>query len=265
MAQVTEYASRLARHREAANGGERRTLGGQVYAVLRELLISGAFQPGEKLSLRSLAERLGVSVQPIREAVARLIGDEALEVTPNRAVRVPMMTAAQFDELTAIRLAIEGFAAETAARERTVADLVTIRRYDRSFRRQCRAASPDPEMAVQANHGLHFSVYRAARLPSLMPIIEGLWLRIGPVLNLDMRASLQRLQVGQAEACHAALVAGLEAHSGARARAALENDIRTAASFILSRGVLFRPQKASAGARPSIRRTATRSHRPIDA
>ena len=238
--------SRLAWHPAKSDAGERNTLGSRVYAVLRELLISGAFQPGEKLSLRSLAQRLGVSVQPVRDAVARLIGDEALEVAPNRAVRVPIMTAAQFEELTAIRLAIEGFAVETAARERTAADLVKIRRFDRAFRRQCRAAAPDAELAVQANHGLHFCVYRAARMPALMPIIEGLWLRIGPVLNLDMRGSPERLHVGQAEACHAAMVAGLEVRSGARARAALEKDIRTAASFIRSRGVLFGPQKSLA-------------------
>ena len=237
MAQETEYASRLARHRAGPEAATQVTLGTQVYGVLREFLIEGAFQPGEKLSLRSLAEALEVSVQPVRDAVARLIRDGALEVAPNRAVRVPLMTAPQFIELTAIRLAIEGFAVETAARAHSATDLQKIRRFDRAFRRQCKAARPDPERAVQANQGLHFSIYHAARMPALMPIIEGLWLRIGPVLNLDMRDSPQRLRIGGAEACHGALVAGLEARCGATARAALEDDIRTAAASIRGRGV----------------------------
>jgi len=148
-------------------------------------------------------------MQPVRHAVAGLIGDEALEVAPNRAVRVPIMTAAKFDELTAIRMAIEGFAVETAARSRSAVDLASIRRFDRAFRRECRSAAPDAERAVRANQALHFAAYRAARMPALMAIIEGLWLRIGPVLNLDMRASPQRLQMGQAETCHAALLRGL--------------------------------------------------------
>ena len=243
LAEVTDYRSRLAHHETLPNGGKRRTLGTQVYAVLRELLISGAFQPGEKLPLRSLAERLDVSVQPVREAVARLIGDEALEVAPNRAVRVPIMTAGQFIELTAIRLAIEGFAVETAARHRSSTDLVTLGRLDRQFRHECSATRPNPERAVQVNHDLHFRIYRAARMPSLLPIIEGLWLRIGPVLNLDMRASPERLQMGQAEACHGAMLRGLQASSARMARSALEKDIQTAASFILSRGILFRTPK----------------------
>ena len=91
---------------------ERRTLGDAAYLHLRELLMSGRVGPGERLSLRSLAGALGVSMMPVREAVTRLVADRALEVTPNRAVRVPVMTATQFREMAAIRVEIEGFAAE---------------------------------------------------------------------------------------------------------------------------------------------------------
>lgn len=217
---------------------ERVTLGTRVHARLNEMLISGALSPGEKISLRSVAETLGVSMMPVREAVSRLVADAALEVLPNRAVRVPVMTLARFRELTTIRLAIEGFAAETAALHRTAKDLVIIRRHDQDFRRQCKSASPEPTAAVRANHALHFAVYRAAQLPALIPIIEGLWLRIGPVLNLDMRASPERLVVGAAERCHGKLVAAIEAGDAQHARAALDEDIRGAAEFIESRNIL---------------------------
>ena len=223
----------------------RGTLHARAHDRIRQQLIGGSLSPGEKLSLRSVADSLGMSIQPVREAVARLVADEALEVTPKRAVRVPLMSAGRFRELTTIRLAIEGFAAEVAARHCDAAALVEIRRHDRSFRAQCRSRRPDVDKAVQANHDLHFCVYRAAGLPSLLPIIEGLWLRIGPVLNLDMRGSPQRLSMGGAEACHAAMVAGLAERSPARARAALERDIRMAAAFILKRGIL--PDDAQVG------------------
>lgn len=233
------------------------TLHARAYDRIRQKLIGGVLTPGEKLSLRSVAEGLGMSMQPVREAVARLIADEALEVAPNRAVRVPMMSVDRFRELTTVRLAIEGFAAEMAAAHCDRGSLAQIRIHDRAFRQQCRRADPDVDLAVQANHDLHFAVYRAAGLPSLMPIIEGLWLRIGPILNLDMRASAQRLGMGGAEACHAALVAGLAARSPARARSALESDIRLAAIFILNRGILpgatdANPEEGEA-ARPPIR------------
>jgi DNA-binding GntR family transcriptional regulator len=71
-----------------------------------------------------------------------------------------------------------------------------------------------------------------------MPIIEGLWLRIGPVLNLDMRSSAPRLRIGAAERCHADLLAAIEARTARDARVALTADIEGAAAFIESRGVL---------------------------
>lgn len=221
------------------------TLHARAYAVVRQQLVGGRLVPGEKLSLRSVADGLGMSMQPVREAVARLVADEALEVTPNRAVRVPRMSAPRFRELTVIRLAIEGFAVEEAARLGDRCALAGIRRQDQAFRRQCRRARPDVEAAVLANHALHFAIYQAAGLPSLMPIIDGLWLRVGPVLNLDMRLSPERLQRGGAEASHAALVAAIADGDPAAARAALVSDIRGAATAILGRGVLV--DEADAG------------------
>jgi DNA-binding GntR family transcriptional regulator len=215
-----------------------RTLAQQVYGDLRESLISGVLSPGEKVSLRSVAEQLGVSMMPVREAVSRLVADHALEVLPNRAVRVPVVSLPQFRELTTIRIAIEGFAAQRAAGLRSAAELASMRRFDAAFRRQCGRARPDAGAAVKANQSLHFSVYAAARLPALMSIIEGLWLRIGPVLNLDLRDRPERLRMGGAERCHADLVAAIAQGNGRGARAALVADISGAAAFIESRGVL---------------------------
>ena len=125
-----------------------------------------------------------------------------------------------------------------AAARRTSADLCDIRRHDREFRRECQNSAPDTRAAVRANQALHFAVYRAARLPTLIPIIEGLWLRIGPVLNLDMHASPERLAIGTASESHGRLLSALEAGDARSARRALDSDIRGAARFIESRGVL---------------------------
>lgn len=211
------------------------TLGGQVHERLRGLLATGALSPGEKLSLRTIASRLDVSVQPVREAVSRLVADRALEVLPNRAVRVPVLTLAQFRELTDIRLVVEGFAAGRAATGRSEADLAAIRRHEAAFRAPRRGAKPD---FVAANQALHFAVYRAAGLPELLPIIEGLWLRIGPVLNLDLRLNAAPDRLGRARQCHERLVKAIERGSAERARAALCADIEGAARYIESRAIL---------------------------
>jgi DNA-binding GntR family transcriptional regulator len=214
------------------------TLGAQAYESLRDLLIAGELAPGERLSLRTLAERLGTSVMPAREAVSRLVADAALEVLPNRAVRVPVITLTTFRELTRVRIAVEGFAAAEAAAARSPDDLAAIRAHDAAFRHEVRAPAPDLERAMRANRDLHFAVYAAAGMPSLVTIVEGLWLRIGPVLNLDMRSSPRRLAEGGAEAHHARLVAALAAGDAEGARAALAADIAGSAGFIETTGRL---------------------------
>jgi DNA-binding GntR family transcriptional regulator len=215
-----------------------RTAALRVYGELRALLIAGMLEPGAKVSLRTMAARLGVSVQPVREAVSRLVADRALVVLPNRAVRVPLLTRPQFRELTAIRLVVEGYAAERAAANRTPAQLAAMRRHDAAFRREHGHARPNGSRAIAHNQALHFAVYRAAGLAELVPIIEGLWLRIGPVLNFDMRGADSRLRMVKSESCHARLVAAIGRGDAAGARRALTSDITGAAKHIEARGVL---------------------------
>lgn len=215
---------------------ERRTLGESAYAHLRDLLASGRVAPGEKLSLRDLSEALGVSVMPVREAVSRLIADGALEVAPNRAVRVPVMTGAQFRELAAVRAGIEGWAAELAAQARSPAQLSAITAAEAAMRGAEHA--PDLGHAVQLNRDFHFAIYGAAGLPTLVDVIGGLWLKAGPVINLDLRHSRDRLTAGHALRCHAAALEAIRAGDGAAARQAIAEDITRAADFIIDKGGL---------------------------
>ena len=219
-------------------------MGTQVLAQLRTQLITGMLAPGDKVSLRSLALQLGVSMQPVRDAVARLIAERALEVTPKRSVQVPLMSLSQFRELTTIRLGIEGFAVEQAARHRGGAEAAALRRFEATFRRESERRTPDVDAAIVANANLHFAVYRASAMPALVAIIEGLWLRIGPVLNLDLRDGENRLASGAAARSHAAMVAAVLGGNSRAARAALLQDIGNTAAFIEARGVLPNEQAA---------------------
>jgi len=216
----------------------RQTLGDRTYAQLSELLVSGRLAPGDKLSLRGAAEALGVSMMPVREAVSRLVADGALEVAPNRAVRVPIMTTEQFRDLARIRIEIEGYATEQAALLRDEEDLAAIGRCEEAFRLESHAEKPDAPLSVELNKNLHFAIYGAARSPILVEIIRGLWLKVGPILNLDLRANPDRLTSGGARERHAAALAAIIAKDGAAARAAIAEDIRNAADFIISRGQL---------------------------
>ncbi len=90
-----------------------------VYNALCDGLMQGRFQPGDRLKIRDLAEQFGTSVTPIRDAILRLAHDEAITFRSPRDIRIPQMKEARYREIRAIRIRLEGLAAETAAQTAT--------------------------------------------------------------------------------------------------------------------------------------------------
>lgn len=217
---------------------KRQTLSADVYEQFKELLISGRMMPGEQISLRGMAEGLGVSVMPVREAVQRLTAEQALELTPNRSLRVPQMSVSQFREITSIRKNLEGLAAATAAQSLSDEDTQKIVMWHESFVREMKNETPDGARLISLNKELHFAIYRGAKMPVMMQLIESLWLRIGPILNYDMRSGPVRVNQRTALTHHASMVESILKKDVEGARQALEADIQSASDFIISVGVL---------------------------
>ncbi|TIP70711.1 MAG: GntR family transcriptional regulator, partial [Mesorhizobium sp.] len=106
---------------------EHQTLNDRAYAALKQELISGSFNPGQVLVIRKLAEMFGISTTPIREALQRLVAERLLEMKNNRSIIVPVLSSSAFEELTRIRIAVEGLAGEMAATRITARGLADIR------------------------------------------------------------------------------------------------------------------------------------------
>ena len=217
---------------------KRQTLSGDVYQQLRELLISGRMMPGEQISLRSTAEALGVSVMPVREAMQRLVAEQALELGPSRAIRIPMMTVSQFREITNIRINLEGFATEQASQFIGDSALRKLEKLNDDFCQEMSLSQPVGFRLISLNKELHFAVYRAAEMPMLLQLIEALWLRVGPILNYDLRSGSGRIDNRTAVDHHSKLIEALKRKDGVGARAALQEDIESAADFLVSTGAL---------------------------
>jgi DNA-binding GntR family transcriptional regulator len=210
------------------------TMSQRVYGDLRELIMSGRVQPGQRLTLKNLSEAVGTSQMPVREALRQLAAEGALEFLPNKSVRVPVMTKEKFLELLAIRLQVEGLALEHATQRITKLQIQELAHHHDVFSKEVKRKTPDPTIAIDANMRFHFTAYRAAHMPTLMNIVEGLWLQVGPVLNLDMRSGSKRLTDGPAKHHHQKILAAMQAKNAKAARLALVDDLTTAANFILS-------------------------------
>ncbi|AEC21328.1 GntR family transcriptional regulator [Pusillimonas sp. T7-7] len=212
-----------------------KTLSGHALSQLKELLLSGQVMPGQLLSLRTTAEALGISVMPVREAVAQLVGEQALEVTPNRSVRVPVLSVEQFTEVTNIRLEIEGYAVQQAALAAPGPLITRLRKLNTRLAREMEAANLDSATVVMLNKELHFQVYQTANMPLLLRMIESLWLRIGPILNYDIHAGSERTIKKTAYEHHTRLIDALESRDAQAARQALQSDIKSAYQHILEK------------------------------
>ncbi|MCW2241121.1 GntR family transcriptional regulator [Azospirillum canadense] len=217
---------------------DRETMGARVYRDLRNLIMAGQVSPGDRLTIRTLAAALGTSMMPVRDAITRLAAEQALEVLPNRTVRVPIMTRARFEEVRTIRLMLEGHAVETAAAIVTDEALARIGALHEEFTAEHNTGDPDPAALIRINKDFHFRIYEAAAMPALLQIIEGLWLQIGPVLNFDLRSKSKRLSERVALHHHGDLLDALGRRDGPAARAALAGDIVSAGDFILRCGSL---------------------------
>jgi DNA-binding GntR family transcriptional regulator len=200
----------------------------QVYDSLRDALTSGRFVPGQKLSFRFIAGILGVSLMPVREAIRRLVAEGALEMMrPSRSVRVPLMTRDKLLELRDIRLSLEGLAVEKAAAlatdaqvgrlRRIVADLMTVR------------GKGDTVADRRKIREFHFALYVIAQQPTLLQIIEGLWLRTGPYLNLLYPEFI--LSSGGPER-RLRIIKAVQEHDAKSARREIEADIGEALSYV---------------------------------
>ena len=90
------------------------TLNHSIGETLRELIASGALAPGARLDERALAEQLGVSRTPLREAIAKLAKEGLVEQRPYRGNFVRTFTPRQVNHLYETRMVLEGLAARRA-------------------------------------------------------------------------------------------------------------------------------------------------------
>lgn len=230
MAEVNNLSTIL----EIAKPIAHESLSERVYRDLRELLIAGQLQPGERLTLDAVARALGTSHMPVREAMRKLAAERVLEMLPNRAVRVPIMTRHRFREMLAMRKMLEGHAVAQAAALIDSDALSRARELNDAFCAEIRSSSPDASELIRMNKALHFTVYAACGNQVLLELIESLWLQVGPVINLDLRSGSRRIAEAPAAGCHTRLVSALAARDPEAARSALEDDLETAAVVILA-------------------------------
>jgi DNA-binding GntR family transcriptional regulator len=152
-----------------------------VYRSLSRAIMSGRFPPGLPVTISGLSESLGVSTMPVRGALDQLIADGALEYLDNRRVRVPDIGPDRFDELIATRVALETVAADRAMHFIDFLRIDRLVALDAMIDQAYQAG--DIELGIERNFAFHRCMYEVRPSFVLLPLIESVWLRMGPFMR----------------------------------------------------------------------------------
>jgi DNA-binding GntR family transcriptional regulator len=207
---------------------EHHNLGEVVYRKLSEALMRGRFAPDTRLTIRELAASLGTSVTPVRDALLRLIQDEALVQKTPRDIRVPLLNQRQYEDIRAIRVRLEGLAASHAAQNAQKNDIKHLWQLIEQNEKALKMQNWGEAMAL--NHSFHAKLIAMAGMPVLNSIINRMWLQMGPLLA-DAYQYGGRAMIED----HYKIVEAIENKDSQAAETAIAHDILTASDLIIGR------------------------------
>lgn len=193
---------------------ERERIAVWVYRTLRKAIVRHELEPGTHLSVPALAEQLGVSRSPVREAVQRIVQEGLARELPHRGAYVTEFSPPELEPLYEVRRALDGLVARLAAGRIDRAGLADLRQI---LQAQARAiAADDIERHVETDIGFHVAMLRAARNPVLQQMMDQVYDRIrsamlsrvsptGPKLAFqDHRAIFKAIASGDGDAAEKA-------------------------------------------------------------
>ena len=192
-----------------------------AYTLILEAIEAGVYQPGNRLVESELAEHLGVSRTPVREALQRLETQSMLR-RDGRSLIVASLDHNQLSELYAVRTELEGLAARLAARHATDEELRVLRRMvdeDRAL------VGGDPRQLSQANKRFHRQIHLASHNRFLVQQLDLVHRSMALMATTSLAAQGRD---GVAIDEHESIVAAIEARDGEVAYAALKNHISRA-------------------------------------
>jgi len=150
--------------------GSTRQLSERVAAYLREAIMVGELPASEFIRMEHVADRLGVSATPVREALMILQGEGAVRWEPRRGFRVVPLSRLDVDDLFAVQAHVAGELAARAARALSAAEVDRLRAVQGELVQA--AAGGELDRVGELNHEVHRTINRAARSPRLAAMLN---------------------------------------------------------------------------------------------
>jgi DNA-binding GntR family transcriptional regulator len=222
----------MPRTEESLLGGDQaidshRPMGDVVYHRLRDAIIDGRLTPGQWLRQEALAQELGISQMPVREALKRLVGEGLAERIAYRGVRVVEFSPADIVDMFAMRLVLESLAVRYATPLLPAAELARLK----ANLDEAAGYTGQEQMAYRRklNDEFHLAICRASGHRYLIRQVEALWSWFPSVMlyeGMRRQEALSATRLAREQAEHRAILAALEQGDADRAEAATRQHIR---------------------------------------
>jgi DNA-binding GntR family transcriptional regulator len=154
----------------------RRTLHGEVVDVIRQMIVDGHLEPGQKIPEKELCEKFDISRTPLREALKALAAEGMLELLPQRGARVAILEDEEVAELFPIIAAMEALAGELACDRITDPHVEEIRRMHE--RMAAAFGQSDRLEYATLNRAIHMAIFDAAGNATLIALYRNMELKI---------------------------------------------------------------------------------------
>jgi len=160
------------------------TLAQEVYTRIRESIMNGDLVPGEKISIRKMAERYGVSTMPVREAFNKL-QSEGFVRFERRSIYVSQLSAKELVEIFQIRIKLERMAMEWSypnIGEKEIEELIKmVKDMDQSI--------PSPIEWNGLNKQFHTKIYSYSTSKPMLEMLNAIWGKVDPYMNIYSTSS----------------------------------------------------------------------------
>lgn len=147
-------------------------LGEVVFEYLRNAILAGELKPGERLMEVTLAEQLGVSRTPVREAIRKLEKESFVIMIPRKGAYVADLTKKDIMEVLEIRKELEGFAAALAAERMALSEKEALGKVVERFNESL--ISMDKKSMIECDNEFHSLIFEATKNQRLINIIYDL-------------------------------------------------------------------------------------------
>ena len=203
-----------------------RQLRNVVADKMRAAILDGHYKPGEWLRQERLAQELGVSQMPVREALKELVTEGLIEHGPYRGARVVTFSIQDITDLYEHRAFLEGRAAYFSAQIITESDLINLKKIQTGMEE-----NDAPEAVLkyrELNRSFHQTIFTISRHDYLIRTLNQMWAAFPTMLIANFSATAsqplpERDSTDREE--HQAIVSALEAHEPVQAEQAMRDHI----------------------------------------